>query len=56
MKFSHSCRVLPGDIDEQGHVNNVACLRLIQDVAVAHWMGAATEKQRKWFSWIVVPA
>jgi acyl-CoA thioester hydrolase len=54
MKFSHSFRVESGDIDEQGHVNNVAFVRWIQDVAVAHWREAATEQQQDRFSWVVV--
>jgi len=54
MKFSHSFRVSPEDIDEQGHVNNVAYLRWIQDVAVAHWRSAATEEMVDKYSWIVV--
>src|SRR5688500_4688324 len=54
MKFSHSFRVSPEDIDEQGHVNNVAYLRWIQDVAVAHWRSAATEEMVDKYSWVVV--
>jgi acyl-CoA thioester hydrolase len=54
MKFSHSFRVEPTDIDEQGHVNNVSFLRWIQDVAVAHWRHSATAEQQGRFSWVVV--
>ena len=54
MKFSHSFFVEPSDIDEQGHVNNVAFLRWIQDVAVAHWRDAATVEQQERFAWVVV--
>jgi len=54
MKFSHSFRVAAEDIDEQGHVNNVAYLRWIQDVAVAHWFHAATQEQQAKFAWVVV--
>src|SRR5262249_24564150 len=54
MKFSHSFRVRPDDIDEQGHVNNVAYLRWIQDVAVAHWRHSATAEQQEKFGWVVV--
>ena len=54
MKFSHSFRVLAGDIDEQGHVNNVAYLRWIQDVAVAHWRHSASAEQQDSYSWVVV--
>jgi acyl-CoA thioester hydrolase len=54
MKFSHSFRVSAADIDEQGHVNNVAYVRWIQDVAVAHWRYAASAEQRKKFTWVVL--
>jgi len=54
MNFSHSFRVSADDIDEQRHVNNVAFVRWIQDVAVAHWFSITTEEIRTKHSWIVV--
>ena len=54
MKFSLSFRVSPDDIDEQGHVNNVAYLRWIQDIAIAHWRHAASEEQLEKYSWMTV--
>jgi acyl-CoA thioester hydrolase len=54
MKFAHSFRVDESDIDEQGHVNNVAYLRWIQDVAVAHWRHSASEEQLAKYSWVTV--
>jgi acyl-CoA thioester hydrolase len=54
MRFSHSLKVSADDIDEQGHVNNVAYLRWIQDVAVAHWRDAATPEQIEKYSWITL--
>ena len=53
MKFSHSFRVSAADIDAQGHVNNVAYVRWIQDVAVAHWLSEATEEMQEKFSWMI---
>jgi acyl-CoA thioester hydrolase len=53
MKFSHSFRVSPEDIDAQGHVNNVAYVRWVQDVAVAHWFAVTTEETREKFTWIL---
>ena len=53
MKFSHSFHVSPGDIDEQGHVNNVAYVRWIQDVAVAHWLAVTTEETREKYTWML---
>ena len=54
MKFAHSFLVERSDIDEQGHVNNVAYLRWIQDVAVAHWRHRASEEQLARYSWVTV--
>lgn len=54
MKFSHSFRVETADIDEQGHVNNVAYVRWIQDVAVAHWFSVTTEEMRGKYTWVVL--
>ena len=34
--------VLPGDIDQQNHVNNTVYLRWVQDVATAHWRAVAS--------------
>ncbi|MCY7375139.1 MAG: acyl-CoA thioesterase [Pyrinomonadaceae bacterium] len=53
MKFSYSFRVSAEDIDAQNHVNNVAYVRWIQDVAVAHWFSATTEDTREKLIWIV---
>lgn len=54
MKFAHAFRISGSDIDEQGHVNNVAYLRWIQDIAVAHWRHSASEDQLEKFSWVTV--
>ena len=53
MKFSHELLVKQSDIDEQGHVNNVAYVKWIQDVAVAHWFSATTETERQKYVWMV---
>ncbi|MBS1794086.1 MAG: acyl-CoA thioesterase [Acidobacteria bacterium] len=54
MKFSHSFHVAGADIDEQGHVNNVAYVRWIQDVAVAHWFAVTDEALREKYTWVVL--
>ncbi len=54
MKFSHKFSVNQSDIDEQSHVNNVAYVKWIQDVAVAHWFSATTETQREKYTWVVL--
>ena len=53
MKFSHSFPAAAEDIDTQGHVNNVAYVKWIQDVAVAHWFSVTTEEARKKHIWMV---
>lgn len=54
MSFSHSFTIKNSEIDELGHVNNVAYLQWVQDIAVAHWNAAATDEQKKQFIWVVV--
>ena len=53
MKFSHSFRVSPADIDELNHVNNVAYVRWIQHVAVAHWLAVTTKEMREKYTWML---
>ena len=53
MKFSHSFHVEKSDIDAQGHVNNVAYVRWIQDAAVAHWFSISTAEIREKFTWML---
>lgn len=54
MKFSHSFHVPISDIDVHKHVNNVAYLRWVQDVAVAHWQTAASSEQLEKYTWFVL--
>jgi acyl-CoA thioester hydrolase len=53
MKFSHSFTVSAEDIDAQEHVNNVAYVRWIQEVALAHWLAVATEESREKYTWML---
>lgn len=52
-KFTLALRVSDADIDRQGHVNNVAFVRYIQDAAVAHWSRVAPEEMQSAFTWVV---
>ncbi|MBC7796117.1 MAG: acyl-CoA thioesterase, partial [Pyrinomonadaceae bacterium] len=54
MKFSHSFKVSAKDIDAQNHVNNVAYLQWIQDVAVAHWQTTANVEMLENLTWVVI--
>ncbi len=52
--FTLPITVRPGDIDEQGHVNNVVFLRYVQDVATAHWRARAPQADQAALVWVVV--
>ena len=45
-------RVVPAEIDRNGHVNNVVYLRYAQDVAVAHWRSTASIEQQEANVWV----
>jgi acyl-CoA thioester hydrolase len=53
-KFEHSFIVKSDEIDQQGRVNNVRYVQWIQDVAVAHWLSAATIEQLENVTWVVL--
>jgi acyl-CoA thioester hydrolase len=46
--------VEPADIDEQGHVNNIAYLCWVQEVATAHWKAFASVEDQAKLSWVVL--
>jgi acyl-CoA thioester hydrolase len=52
--FELLLQVLPGDIDQLNHVNNVVYLRWVQDAAVAHWTAAASAEAQAALFWVVV--
>jgi acyl-CoA thioester hydrolase len=52
--FEMTVSVLPGDIDEQKHVNNAVYLRWIQDVATAHWRALASADAQRAVGWVVL--
>ncbi|AHE56808.1 acyl-CoA thioesterase [Sphingomonas sanxanigenens] len=54
MAFEHGIVASAQDIDELGHVNNAVWVRWIQDVAVAHWMAAATPAEVDAYVWVVI--
>jgi acyl-CoA thioester hydrolase len=51
--FTAPVTIRKGDIDRQGHVNNVAFVRYVQDVAVARWRAAAPPDHPAAFTWVV---
>jgi acyl-CoA thioester hydrolase len=52
--FEMTVAVLPGDIDEQDHVNNTVYLRWVQDVATAHWRAIARTEAQAAIGWVVL--
>jgi acyl-CoA thioester hydrolase len=52
--FEMTVPVLPGDIDEQKHVNNTVYLRWVQDVATAHWRAIASRQAQDTIGWVVL--
>ncbi len=48
--------VVPGssDIDQLDHVNNIAYLRWVQEVAEKHWMSKAPSELNRKYYWVVV--
>ena len=52
-RFTLTLRVAEADIDRQGHVNNVAFVRYVQDAAVAHWRSAVPADVQAAYTWVV---
>ena len=52
--FEIAIAVEPSDIDELGHVNNVAYVRWVQAAAVAHWKAAAPAVDQAKVVWVVL--
>ena len=53
-RFELRIRVLPADIDELGHVNNVVYLRWVQEAALAHWRALAPAPDQEKLRWVVL--
>ena len=50
--FDIPITVLPSDIDDNDHVNNVVYLRWIFDVALAHWNASAPDAMKQLYGWV----
>lgn len=51
--FEYPITILPIDIDEQEHVNNISYLKWVQEVAIAHWTAVSSKEQRERYLWVV---
>jgi acyl-CoA thioester hydrolase len=45
-------RVVPADLDEQAHVNNVVYVAWVQDAAIAHWRALAPPDVARTIAWV----
>ena len=52
--FTRDFTPVAGDIDANGHVNNVVYLGWVQDIAIAHWDSRAPADEATKWAWIVV--
>ena len=52
-RFALSFTARPEHIDELGHVNNTVWVDWIQQIAVAHWEGAAAPEHQARYFWVV---
>src|SRR5262245_10855081 len=52
-RFTLTVPVPAEDIDRHGHLNNVAYVRLVQEIATAHWYAVSTPELRAEVSWFV---
>jgi acyl-CoA thioester hydrolase len=46
--------IVPADIDELGHVNNIVYLRWVQDAATLHWRAIAPPDMQTRWVWVVL--
>jgi acyl-CoA thioester hydrolase len=52
--YEITIRVLPEDIDELGHVNNIVYLKWVQEAAIAHWQALAPSRDQEKILWVVL--
>lgn len=52
--YTDTITVAADHIDELNHVNNVAYVQWIQDIAVKHWNAVAPEEIRKKYVWVII--
>src|SRR4051812_9530833 len=52
--FEAPVAILPGDVDENGHVNNIVYLRWVQEIATAHWQAVAPPDAQRTVGWVVL--
>ncbi len=51
--YVHPITIIEGDIDGQGHVNNIMYLKWVQEAAIAHWNSVADINMQEANFWVV---
>ncbi len=51
--YTHLLKVIPEDLDELNHVNNIIYLRYVQDAAINHWYSAVPKNISDALRWVV---
>ena len=52
--FAQTLRVVPSDLDDQDHVNNLVYVRWVLDAATAHWTSLTTPEIRDDVGWVLL--
>ncbi|MCX2746055.1 thioesterase family protein [Mangrovivirga sp. M17] len=53
-EYTQDIKVLPGHIDELGHVNNIIYLKWVQETAKSHWETVASKTMQEEYLWVVL--
>lgn len=51
--YSEVFDVVPSDLDDLNHVNNIKYVEWIQDISKKHWMHVTSEETQKSMVWVV---
>ncbi|MGN7513961.1 MAG: acyl-CoA thioesterase [Allomuricauda sp.] len=51
--YTESFDVIPNDLDDLNHVNNIRYVEWIQDISKKHWMHVTTEEIQNSMIWVV---
>ncbi|MDF0705945.1 MAG: acyl-ACP thioesterase domain-containing protein [Bacteroidota bacterium] len=51
--YSETFDVIPSDLDELNHVNNIRYVEWIQDISKKHWTHVTTDKIQESMVWVV---
>jgi acyl-CoA thioester hydrolase len=52
--FERTLTVAAGDLDAQGHVNNVVFVRWVEETAICHWTALTTPEVQAEVGWVLL--